>query len=173
MTRPPIGEPPSSLTRARARARELEGVIAEIARRIIDGSWTPEAQLALAERENVRPHRVSEWAAEAARSIRVLPAVEEYRAINLRRLDETYEKGDSKVKVAAVSEQNKMLGLHAPTMHKVDVSVQAYAKLSDVEMLEHVETQIARLEELRTKLLAKSAVPALPVGTEDDDERDE
>lgn len=157
---------------ARARARELDAIIASIARTIIDGRWRPgETVHELAAEHGVKPHRVEEWAAEAGRLIRIGPDVETYRAVNLRRLDETYARAeDAKAAVSAISEQNKMLGLHAPTMHKVDVSVQAYAKLSDSEMLEHVETQIARLEELRTKLLAKSAVPALPAETEDDDE---
>lgn len=154
----------------RARAREVDVIVQKIAAAMVAGAWPGTLAEELVEAEGVKPKVVGQWAAEAGRLLRIGPDVELYRGINLRRLDTHAVSSDGKVAVAAVSEQNKMLGLHAPTMHKVDVSVQAYAKLDDTQMLEHVETQIARLTELRTKLLAKKAIPALPVHTEDDDE---
>lgn len=155
--------------RARERGRDVDLLVVEIAKLIASRTWVPgDTAKELAEREGVTVRRVEEWAVEAGRMLRVGHDVETYRTLNLRRLDAQYQKAeDTKAAVAAVAEQNKMLGLHAPTMHKVDVSVQAYAKLSESEMLEHVEQQIARLQELRTKLLAKGAVAVLPAVIEE------
>lgn len=154
----------------RVRAREVDVLVQKIAAAMVGGSWPGTLAAELVEQEGVKPKVVQQWAAEAGRLLRIGPDVELYRGINLRRLDTHAVSSDGKIAVAAVAEQNKMLGLHAPTMHKVDVSVQAYAKLGDAEMLEHVEAQIARLTELRTKLLAKGAVPALPATIEEDDD---
>lgn len=160
-----MGKPTSA---ARARARDLDGIIAEVARTIVDGRWQPGVTVReLAAKHGVQPHRAEEWAAEAGRLLRIGPDVELYRGVNLRRLDETYATAeDGKTRVAAIAEQNKMLGNHAPVQHKVDVSVQAYAKLDDAQMLETVRAQIARLQELEAKLVAK-ALPAITVMAEE------
>jgi predicted transcriptional regulator len=161
---PTPAEGESIRTTARARAREVDELVAELARAILDRTYVPKQTIReMAEREGVKVATVEEWAAEAGRLVRIGPAVDEYRDINLRRLDAQYARAtDAKEAVAAISEQNKMLGLHAPTVHKVDVSVQAYAKLDDAQMLEHVEAQLQRLTELRARLLAKKATAALP-----------
>jgi hypothetical protein len=154
----------SSPARARVRGRDVDMLVVEIAKLIASRQWVPGQTVhEIAAREGVKPHRVEEWAVEAGRMLRVGHDVEMYRQLNLRRLDRQYRRAeDTKAAVAAVAEQNKMLGLHAPTVHKVDVSVQAYAKLDDAQMLEHVEAQLTRLTELRTRLLAKKATAALP-----------
>jgi hypothetical protein len=160
-------------TRSRDRARELDVLVVQIARMMIDGAWSHEAKCALATREGVQVATVEEWSADAGRMLRVGPDVETYRAINLRRLDETYSRAEPKVAVAAVAEQNRMLGLHAP--ERMHVTVQAYAELDDATMLARVEEQIAELTQLRAKLMGKMRVvdmpvPALPAkGGGDDD----
>jgi hypothetical protein len=105
----------------RARAREVDVLVQEIAAAMVGGSWPGTLAAELVEREGVKPKVVQQWSAEAGRLLRIGPDVELYRGINLRRLDTHAVSSDGKVAVAAVSEQNKMLGLHAPTMHKVDV----------------------------------------------------
>ena len=159
-------------TAARARAREVDELVAELARAILDRTYVPKQTIReMAEREGVKVATVEEWAAEAGRLVRIGPTIDEYRDINLRRLDAQYARAtDAKEAVAAISEQNKMLGLHAPTQHKVDVTVQQYTKLSDEQMLEAVDVQLQKLQELKTKLLAKKAIPALPVEVEAEDE---
>lgn len=122
----------------------------------------------------VSPRTVETWAAQANRVI--LHAIEGdkegIRARMLATLDYVVSKHlekDGRTAVAAIAEQAKLLGI-VETKHKVEVTVQQYAALTDDQMLEAVEAKLASLEELRTKLLAKKAIPALPVATEDDDE---
>lgn len=164
------GEVHTPHTTNRARARSVDEVVSEIARHMVGGTWGGATVLAIAEREGVKPGTVREWSSDAGRLLRIGPDVEAYRGINLRRLDETYASAeDAKARVAAVAEQNRMLGLHAPTTHKVDVSATSLAALDDNAMLERLDAQIARLTELRSQLLQRMALPALPANTEDDD----
>lgn len=65
---------------------------------------------------------------------------------------------------------SKIIGARAPERKHVSINVQHYAQLSDDEMLERVEAKLVELTELRARLLAKKAIPALPAHTENDDE---
>lgn len=128
----------------------------------------------VAEEFGVSPRTVETWAAQANRVI--LHAIdgdkEGIRARMLATLDHvvaTHLAKDGRTAVAAIAEQAKLLGI-VETRHKVEVSVQQYAALTDDQMLEAVESKLVELDALRTKLLAKKAIPALPVATEDDDE---
>lgn len=158
-----------STTREATRARDVDALVREIAKAMVDGVWA-EGELAtkIAAREQVSPITVDGWASQAGRLLRMGPDVEAYRGINLRRLDAVYEaaKGDPKARVAAIGEQNKMLGLHAPT--RVDLRVEKVEALDDEQLLAKVDEEIARLTELRTELLAKRAieVPALVAAPE-------
>ncbi len=168
----------NTVTRARARARVVDDIVVEIARWMVDGAWTLEKAAELAEREGVRPGTVEQWASDAGRLLRIGLDMEAHRAINMRRLDETYlaAKGDPKAAVAAVAEKNRMLGLHAP--EKLSVAVKAYSELSDEQTLERVEQRIAEYTVLRDRLRAKLrivdaepvSVPALPAKGDSDDE---
>lgn len=134
-------------TLTRARAREVDAHVVTIARRIIDGVWTPEATEAFAVEQGVQSGTVREWSAEAMRMLRVGADVEAYRAINLRRLDETYgeAKGDPKAKVAAVAEQNRMLGLHAPLRHEHAVVVAQYEQMPRANKAQWLREKAAAL----------------------------
>jgi len=159
-------------TFSRARARDVDKLVVEIARLMVDGEWSLEARLALAEREKVKPNTVDEWASDAGRMLRINVDLETLRSTNIRRLDETFASTkDAKAKVAAVAEQNKMLGLHAP--EKVSVTVQAYEQLDDASMLARIEEKIAALTELRATYMARlrvvEMVPALPARGDDDE----
>jgi hypothetical protein len=164
---------PEAPTPARVRARDVDKLVTEIARAMVDGLWSPLVANSLAERERVQLNTVDEWSAAAGRLLRIGHDVETYRARNLQRLDETYATGDGKVRVAAVAEQNKMLGLHVPQQLKVDVTVQTFAALDDASMLERVRAQRVELEELERRLEMKLGivnVPALPARGDDGDE---
>jgi hypothetical protein len=152
---------PVSLMRVRARA--LDAVILEIAQAIAHDTWkSGELAEELQERMGVGPDAIRKWSAEAARMLRIGPDVEAYRALNIRRLDEIASTGDDRDRISAMAEQNKMLGLHAPT--KVSIDVTAYAKLEPPQMLEAVDRQIAELQELRARLVAKQSVAELSSG---------
>jgi hypothetical protein len=154
-------------TAARARAREVDEQVVKIAKLMVDGLWEPGVTAhQIAEMEGVQPATVDEWASDAGRLLRVGPDVELYRSINLRRLDQTFAmSSDAKARVAAVAEQNKMLGLHAAM--KVDVTVQAFAQLPPPAMLVKVREQIAELQRLEQQLAAQvEAVLVLPEGDE-------
>lgn len=161
-------------TRARERARDVDKIVVEIARLMIDGEWSHESKAKIAKRECVQVATVEEWSSDAGRMLRVGHDVEVYRAVNLARLDETYASADdARGRVAAVAEQNKMLGLHAPESKRVTVSVEALADLDDAAMLERVERQLLELGELRARLMAKMRIvdmkqPALPAGRDGD-----
>lgn len=145
-------------TPARARAREVDAIVCEIAAAMVAGTWRPGGDTAreLAEREGVAIKTVDEWASDAGRLLRVGPDVERVRGVNLARLDALACSADGKVAVAAIAESNRMLGLHAPT--RVDVTVQAFAALDDRALLSKVEAQIAELTELRERLLNRMAI---------------
>jgi hypothetical protein len=173
-----VGKPTAQ---TRARAKELDSIVAGIARMFVEGTWRAgESAKALAKEHGVQPSRVEEWAAEAGRLLRIVADADTYKAINVRRLDETYATAeDGKARVAAIAEQNKMLGLHAPAQVKVDVTVQAYAKLSDAEWLEAAEKHHAQLgqaiEAMRGRLAAKALPAGVPevIAVEVEDERTE
>lgn len=172
MSGPTVRTKSRTSTLAHARAREVDVFVVDIARAIVDGRWGPGSDLAYAAEKGVQPGTVREWSAEAMRMLRVGHDVDTYRSVNLVRLDEVYSTSvlDPKARVSAVAEQNRMLGLHAPT--KVDVTVQAYAGLDGPAMVAKVDEQIAKLTELRERLLEQQAVtvPALPAESETDDE---
>lgn len=167
-----------TVTRARARARVVDDIVVEIARWMVDGAWTLEKAGELATREGVRPGTVEQWASDAGRLLRIGVDMDALRAVNVRRLDETYQRArheDPKAAVAAISEQNRMLGLHAP--ERVSVTVKAYADLDDETMLARIEERIAEYQQLRDRLKAKLRIvdaepvemPGLPAKGDDDD----
>lgn len=160
-------------TRARVRARDLDAIVVEISRLMLDGGWTPERRFALAKRENVQPATVDEWSAESGRLLRVGPDVEAMRTINLVRLNETYARAeDAKGAVAAIAEQNRMLGLHAPA--RVAVTVQPYEKLTRAELRAELVTrrdECIRAIEMIDAEDGIVEVPALPAEGASDAER--
>lgn len=159
-------------TRARERARDVDKLVVEIARHMLDGTWSHETKVKIASREDVKVPTVEEWSAEAGRMLRVGHDVEHYRAVNLKRLDETYGRAEDAGKaVQAIAEQNRMLGLHVP--EKGPPKDPSYDKLDDAAMLARIEEQMAALAELRAEYMRKlrivEMVPALPAGGSDVD----
>lgn len=180
-------EKKAGATRARTREEADKGV-EKCIELMTGGQWvTGRSHRAVAEEFGVSPATVKDWATSASRVIRL--AIEGDREEIRARMVATLEtiiadslnkhvvdpdgvvmpSPEGRTAVAAVETQAKLLGL-VEQKHRVEVNVQQYAKLTDEQMLEHVEAQLERLTELRTKLLAKKATPALPAHTENDDE---
>lgn len=105
----------------------MDALVQEIANAMIAGTWASgELACELMAREGVTKGAVREWASHAGRLLRIGPDVEARRAINLRRLDDTYASAeDAKGRVAAVAEQNRMLGLHAPVRAEITIDERA------------------------------------------------
>lgn len=160
---------------SRDRRDQVDRVVAGILDDMVSGRWVAgRSHAALAEREGVSVERVRDWATEAGRTLRVLALVDrdELRARNQARLDALYalavgkDDPDVRAAVSALAEQGKLLGLNAPEKHVV-ATAQSYAGLSNAEMVDKVDAQIAELQELRQRLLMKGAVLALPGGDEE------
>lgn len=137
-----------SKSAARARARDVDVIIVEIADLIASGKWVPGVTVKeLAAREGVKPHRVEEWAAEAGRFLRIGDDVAKRKTLNLKRLDDTYEvaKKSAKDRISVVAEQNKMLGLHAP--QRVDLRIEQYEQLEPAALHAKLIEQRRRLTE--------------------------
>lgn len=120
------GQPRARDTLA-VRARRVDELVQEIADAMLAGTWASGAlEAELRQREGVGRDAVASWASQAGRLLRMGPDVEARRAINLRRLDETYASAeDAKGRVAAVAEQNRMLGLHAPVRAEITIDERA------------------------------------------------
>jgi hypothetical protein len=144
---------------ARARAREVDKLVLEIVQMMLVGEWVAGAShRAFADRERVTLATVERWASEAGRMLRIAPDVERHAAINIARLDAAHalarRTNDVKGAVAAIAEQNKMIGAHAPEKHahRVHIAVEAFAKLSPAEMLLKVREQLRDLGALEKQL---------------------
>lgn len=173
-----MADPPSrSVTRA--RAREVDALVAEIAERMVSGKWVAgRSHRELAEREGATVDAVEKWAADAGRMLRMLSPAEreDLRARNAARLDMLYDMavsavrvvstgdGDSEVvpqpdvraAVSALAEQGKLLGLNAPEKHVVAVT---QAPQDAPTELAEVEDAIRALEARRDELRAALAIP--------------
>ena len=137
---------------SRARAREVDAIVGEIAEQMADGRWvTGRSHRELATREGVSVSRVEDWSSQAGRLLRALSASdrEDLRARNAARLDHIVEQAlarqavvpqrdgdalvvpqpDLKAAVSAIAEQGKLLGLNAPEQHQHAHVVAAYEKL--------------------------------------------
>lgn len=167
----------------RARAREVDALVQEVAKAMVDGRWGPELCAEMAEREGVGFEAVEDYAKQAGRLMRIGPDVEAYRAINLRRLDRAHAiAADTKERVAAISEQNKMLGLHAPVQAKLSVDVNVVRPLEQMSAAElraelvELDADAMAIEARRaavTERLAQAeaiTVPALPAKETENDE---
>jgi hypothetical protein len=140
-------------------------------------SWrTGVSDYQTAEQFGVSIHTARGWASDAARHLRLLMAdSEEMRARIAVMLEDLHaralEGGDLKAGVAALSKQAELLGLvdRSPKV-AVQVNVEQYAQLDDASMLDKVDAQIAKLTQVRARLLAKQAItmPALPAKEDDD-----
>lgn len=127
---------------ARARAREVDALVAEIAERMVSGKWVAgRSHRELAEREGATVDAVEKWASDAGRMLRMLSPAEreDLRARNAARLDMLYDMAVSAVEVvrtgdgeaeivpqpdvraavSALAEQGKLLGLNAAEKHVV------------------------------------------------------
>ncbi len=158
-----------------ARARAKDGFILEIARLLAEGRWTGAERAAMAERAGVELSSLDGWVGAATRMLRCSADVESYRALNLARLNATFERAEKAGEaVAAVAEQNRMLGLHAVT--KVSVTAETYAALTPVAMLASIRQQIRELTDAERQLAREVegdvvvSVMALPAGGNHDDE---
>jgi hypothetical protein len=149
---------------ARARARDVDAVVVEIVRLIATGTYSREALEAIAEREGVEMRQAEFWAASAGRYLRIGPDVQAYAALNVKRLDKLADGADGKVAVAAIAEQNKMLGNHAPQRVEIKQAEQ-WGTLTDEQRLEIAEEKASRWIEVRDSLRIKLARPA-DAGTE-------
>lgn len=90
------------------------------------GRWVAgETAAALAAQHGVTLAAVEKWSAAAARMLRLIdtPGMQALRARNVQRLDDVYddasEDADHKARVAAIAEQNKLLGL---LVQRIDVT---------------------------------------------------
>jgi len=142
--------PSRSVTRA--RAREVDALVAEIAERMVSGKWIAgRSHRELAEREGATVDAVEKWAADAGRMLRMLSPAEreDLRARNAARLDMLYDMAVSAVEVvrtgdgdaeivpqpdvraavSALAEQGKLLGLNAPEKHQHAHVVATYDQL--------------------------------------------
>jgi hypothetical protein len=160
-----MGKPTAA---ARARAREVDRIVLELVELIGTGRYSREHLEDIAEREGVDIRRAEEWAVEAGRYLRIAPDVETYRTLNLARLDVLAKAADGKVAVSAISEQNKMLGNHAP--QRVNVTVSPVAQMPVVRQVEEIDRRIEELQRARARLLQENSVPALPAGGHDGEE---
>lgn len=175
-----MADPPSrSVTRA--RAREVDALVAEIAERMVSGKWVAgRSHRELAEREGATVDAVEKWAADAGRMLRMLSPAEreDLRARNAARLDMLYDMavsavrvvstsdGDSEVipqpdvrgAVSALAEQNKLLGLNAP--ERSEVTLKAPQPAQDARArLEQVLGAIKALEAEADRLRDALAIP--------------
>lgn len=163
-----MADPPSrSVTRA--RAREVDALVAEIAERMVSGKWVAgRSHRELAEREGATVDAVEKWAADAGRMLRMLSPAEreDLRARNAARLDMLYDMavsavrvvptgdGDSEVvpqpdvrgAVAALAEQGKLLGLNAPEQHQHAHVVATYEQLDPRQKRAQLVEAIAALQ---------------------------
>ncbi len=154
---------------SRERRDEVDAIVFAIVDDMASGRWvTGRSHKEYAAKNGVAVSRVQDWACEAGRVLRVLAMVdrESLRERNQARLDaiaaDAYQAGEFGDAVRAIGEQNKLLGLHAPS--KMEVNVQAYGHLSPDEKLVKVEEQIEALERIRAHLLQQRSVPALQEG---------
>jgi hypothetical protein len=175
-----------------AHARtEVDAIVQHIARLMTSGRWrTGHSHTLLAKKYELSTSTIATYATQASRLIRMsLGNGDEIRTrlvvmledIHRRALKkqaatgegELYDAPDLKSAVSAITEQAKLLGLVESTKTElsVNVNVQSYAALDDNAMLEKVEAQIARLTEVRARLLMKQSIPALPVTTEKEHEQ--
>jgi hypothetical protein len=130
-------------TLSRARAAEVDGIVAGIVDLMVTGGWVAGlSHRELAEQHKVSVERVKDWATEAGRTLRILSMVDkdELRARNQARLDAiastAYAAGEYGDAVRAVSEQNKLLGLNAPERHEHAHVVAKYEQMQPTERAE-------------------------------------
>lgn len=179
-----VGTVPKGATRARAR-EDVDKGVERCIELMTGGKWvTGRSHRAIAEEFGVSPATVKDWATSASRVIRLaiqgdaddirsrmVATLESIVAASLDKVvtdreGDVFPSPDGRVAVAAISEQAKLLGLHAPT--KVDVTVQAFAQLEPPAMLAKVRAQIAELQRLEQQLSEQvEAIPALPVGDDE------
>lgn len=143
----------TTVPRGRARAREVDGIVLEIAGRMTAQRWNEDAATEIAAEHGVSLGTVDEWASDAARMLRLIdePRLQALRARNVERLDGLYETAkDDRAKVAAVAEQNKLLGLTR------DGTVVNVANITAAEWDQYRAALVSELcEGCRTKLLAR------------------
>lgn len=149
----------------RTRANSSDHVVDECLHLMASGRWVRGVTVReVAEQFGITVDRASELASRASTVIR--HAVEgdrdDIRARMLATLDtiiSSHAEKNGKVAVAAIAEQGKLLGLtdSAPRV-AVQVNVQQnLGELDDEALLSRVEAQMAKLSELRARLLAKQA----------------
>jgi PHD/YefM family antitoxin component YafN of YafNO toxin-antitoxin module len=124
----------------------------------------------------VSPRTAEDYATQASRIIDVAMGEDRERIRNQmvatleevqRRALANPKKGELKAAIMAINSKASLLGLvDTGSKVAVQVNVQAYAQLDDASMLQKVEAQIAKLTELRARLLAKQSLLALPAHTE-------
>lgn len=128
------------------RAREVDSLVQEVVRHMVEGTWSSDVCRQMAEREGVTFSAAQAWAKDAGRLLRMGPDVELYRGQNLRRLDSlATQSEDPRAAVAAVAEQNRMLGLHAPQRHEVAVVVAQYDALPKPQKAQWLRDKAAAL----------------------------
>lgn len=138
-----------------------------------DAEWrTGVSDIAVATRFGVSVHTARQWASESTRTLRILIGdSEDVRARLVVLLEDIHAQarhdGDWKAAVAALGKQGDLLGLVEKPSVAVQVNVQSYAALDDASMLDKVNVQIAKLEDVRARLLAKQrTLPVLPAHVE-------
>lgn len=151
----------AALTESRARAREVDALVDQIAEQMVSGEWvTGRSHAELAKREGVSVSQVENWAAQAARLLRVLASTdkEDLRARNQARFDlvfaEAMRDGAHSAAVSALAEQGRLLGLNAP--EKVETTTKSVA--SEYEALSPPQRVAWLREQARALLVEAEAI---------------
>lgn len=153
---------PDRVSLQRARAREVDLLVLEIARKMASGQWVAGPSHAeLAQREGVDPITVRQWAAEAGRFLRL--SREEDRDAIIARDAATLEtvvqmamdagQPDLKAAIAGLAQKHKLLGLNAPEKHQHAHVVATYDQLPVGDRLAQVREAIAALQAEEAALL--------------------